>query len=94
MPPRLRGRLLDLDFLSALWPRAAPAEIADSATPIRFERAVLTVAADDPATRTEAHRRRAEIARRLLDAAGLPNTRLRIRVEAGTPAAPVAREEG
>ena len=78
--------MLDLEFLKALWNRAAPAEIARKAVPVRVERRVLTIVTSDPATRAEAHRRRTEIARRLVRAAGLPEARLRVRVELGVPA--------
>lgn len=81
LPRRIRGRLLDLDFMRTLWARAAPEELAGRAVPARFEKRVLTVLADDPETRAEAHRRRTELARRLMAAAGLPDLRLRVRVE-------------
>ena len=85
-PSREQGAILDLEFLKALWDRAAPAEIARKAVPVRVERRVLTIVTADPLTRAEAHRRRTEIARRLVSAAGLPEARLRVRVELGVPA--------
>lgn len=78
--------MLDLEFLKALWDRAAPAEIAPKAVPVRVEKRVLTIVTADPVVRAEAHRRRTEIARRLVSAAGLPEARLRVRVELGVPA--------
>ena len=87
LPRRVQGRLLDLDFLSALWNRAAPDEIVAEAVPVRFENRVLTIVAGDPSIRAEAHRRRKEIARGLLQAAGLPDTGLRVRVELRGPGA-------
>ena len=83
---RDQGAMLDLEFLRALWDRAAPPEIARRAVPARVEKRVLTVVTADPATRAEALRRRTEIARRLVRAAGLPKARLRVRVELGVPA--------
>lgn len=84
-PSREQGAILDIDFLKVLWDRAAPAEIARKAVPVRVERRVLTIVTADPATRAEAQRRRTEIARRLASAAGLPGARLRVRVELGVP---------
>ena len=78
--------MLDLDFLKTLWDGAAPVEIVHRAVPVRVEKRVLTIVTADPATRAEAHRRRAEIARRLVSAAGFPKARLRVRVELGSPA--------
>ena len=83
---RDQGAMLDLGFLKALWDRAAPPEIARRAVPARVEKRVLTVVTADPLIRAEAHRRRTEIARRLVRAAGLPEARLRVRVELGVPA--------
>ena len=87
LPHRVQGRLFDLDFLSALWNRAAPEEIVAEAVPVRFENRVLTIAARDPEIHAETHRRRKEIARRLREAAGLPDARLRVRVELREPGA-------
>ena len=84
-PSREQGAILDIEFLKALWDRAAPAEIARKAVPVRVERRVLTIVTADPATRAEAQRRKTEIARRLASAAGLPGARLRVRVELGVP---------
>ncbi|MDE2883386.1 MAG: DciA family protein [Acidobacteriota bacterium] len=84
-PSREQGALLDIEFLRALWDRAAPADIARKAVPVRVERRVLTIVTADPRTRAEAHGRRTEIARRLVSAAGLPKARLRVRVELGVP---------
>ena len=78
--------MLDLEFLKALWDRVAPSEIARKAVPVRVEKRVLTIVTTDPLIRAEAHRRRTEIARRLVSAAGLPEARLRVRVELGVPA--------
>lgn len=88
LPRRVRGRLFDLDFLGTLWDRAAPGELAAEAIPVRFENRVLTIAASDPEIHAEAHRRRKEIARRLAEAAGLPDARLRVRVELRDRGAP------
>lgn len=87
LPSRFRRAMLDLDFLRALWNRAAPDRIAAGAAPVRVEKRVLTIVTGDPAIRAEAHRRRAEIARNLVRAAGLPDARLRVRVELGDPLA-------
>ena len=87
LPRRVQGGMLDLDFLKTLWEQAAPDGIAGKAVPVRFENGVLTILASDPGTRAAAHRRRLEIARRLVRAAGLPDARLRVRVELGDPAA-------
>ncbi len=87
LPRRVRGGILDLGFLKTLWEQAAPDGIAGKAVPVRFENGVLTILASDPGTRAAAHRRRLEIARRLVSAAGLPDARLRVRVELGDPAA-------
>lgn len=57
---------------------------------MRFDNRVLTVVARDAWTHAEAHRRRNEIARRLLQAAGLPDARLRVRVELREPGTPPA----
>ena len=78
--------MLDLEFLKALWDRAAPEKIARKAVPVRVERRVLTIVTADPVIRAEVHRRRTEIARNLVRAAGLPDARLRVRVELGAPA--------
>lgn len=83
---RDQGAMLDLDFLKTLWDRAAPAKIARNAVPVRVEKRVLTIVTADPLIRAEAHRRRTEIARNLVRAAGLPDARLRVRVELGAPA--------
>ena len=85
-PSREQGAILDIEFLKALWDRAAPPEIARKAVPVRVERRVLTIVTADPRTRAEAQRRRTEIARRLVRAAGFPGARLRVRVELGVPA--------
>lgn len=85
-PSREQGAILDIEFLKALWVRAAPAEIARKAVPVRVDKRVLTIVTSDPVVRAEAHRRRTEIARRLVSAAGLPEARLRVRVELGIPA--------
>lgn len=85
-PSREQGAILDIEFLRVLWDRVAPAEIARKAVPVRVERRVLTIVTADPLTRAEAHRRRTEIARRLVRAAGFPEARLRVRVELGVPA--------
>lgn len=85
-PSREQGAILDIEFLKALWDRAAPAEIARRVVPVRVEKRVLTVVTSDPVARAEAHRRRTEIARNLVRAAGLPEARLRVRVELGVPA--------
>lgn len=82
---RAQGTLLDLGFLKALWDRSAPEKIARKAVPVRVERRVLTVVTADPAIRAEVQRRRMEIARSLVRAAGLPDARLRVRVELGVP---------
>jgi hypothetical protein len=79
--------MLDLDFLKTLWDRAVPEGIARKAVPVRVENRVLTIVTMDPATRAEVQRRRMEIARNLVRAAGLPDARLRVRVELGDPAA-------
>ena len=81
LPRRVQGRLLDLDFLKGLWEMAAPESIRARAAPARIEKKVLTVLADDPGVLVEAHRRRQEISRRLMQAAGLTDLRLRVRVE-------------
>ncbi len=85
-PSREQGAILDIEFLKALWERAVPAGIARRSVPVRVEKRVLTIVTSDPATRAEAHRRRTEIARRLVSAAGLPEARLRVRIELGAPA--------
>ena len=77
--------MLDIEFLKALWDRAAPREVARKAAPVRVEKRVLTIVTADPATRAEVNRRRTEIARNLVRAAGLPDARLRVRVELGAP---------
>ena len=87
LPGRVQGDMLDLDFLKALWERAAPGGIAGKAVPARVENRILTVVAYDPATRAAVQRGRKEIARRLVSAAGLPDARLRVRVELGAPPA-------
>ena len=92
LPRRVRRGILDLGFLKTLWEQAAPGGIAGKAVPVRFENGVLTIFASDPGTRAAAHRRRLEIARNLVRAAGLPDARLRVRVELGDPAA--SRPEG
>ena len=90
LPPRVRGRMLDLEFLRMLWTQAAPDGLARTASPARFENKVLTLVADDTPTHVEAYRRRKEIASRLLRAAGLPDVRLRVRVELRRPGIPEA----
>ena len=87
LPRRVQGGMLDLDFLKTLWDRAAPEGIARKAVPVRVENRVLTIVTMDPATRAEVQRRRMEIARNLVRAAGLPDARLRVRVELGDPLA-------
>ena len=52
---------------------------------MRVEKRALTIVTSDPVVRAEAHRRRTEIARGLMSAAGLPKARLRVRVELGVP---------
>ena len=87
LPRRVRRGILDLGFLKTLWEQAAPEGIVRKAVPVRFDNGVLTILASDPGTRAAAHRRRLEIARNLVRAAGLPDARLRVRVELGDPAA-------
>ena len=82
---RAQGVMLDLDFLKALWDRAVPEPIARKAVPVRVEKRVLTIVTADPVTRAEVQRRKTEIARKLVRAAGLPKARLRVRVELGVP---------
>ena len=96
LPRRVRRGILDLGFLKTLWEQAAPGGIAGKAVPVRFDNGVLTILASDPGTRAAAHRRRLEIARNLVRAAGLPDARLRVRVELGDPAAsrPAGAESG
>lgn len=77
--------MLDIEFLKALWDQAAPRQVARKAAPVRVEKRVLTIVTADPATRAEVNRRRTEIARNLVRAAGLPDARLRVRVELGAP---------
>lgn len=77
--------MLDLDFLRTLWAEAVPDGLAERAFPVRFEKRVLTILADDAPARTEAYRRRNEIAKGLLRAAGLPGATLRVRVELRDP---------
>lgn len=84
-PSREQGAILDIEFLKALWDRAAPPEIVRKAVPVRVESRVLTIVTSDPVARVEAQRRRTDIARRLVSAAGLPDARLRVRVELGAP---------
>ncbi len=91
LPRREQGRVLDLEFLKTLWDRAVPEGIARNAVPVRVERRILTIVTDDPRIRAEAHRRRTEIARNLVRAAGLPDASLRIRVEFGSLS--LARDE-
>ncbi|MCY4626460.1 MAG: DciA family protein [Acidobacteria bacterium] len=85
---RVQGTMLDLGFVKALWDRAAPENIARKAVPVRVEKRVLTIVTADPVIRAEIYRRRTEIARNLVRAAGLPDARLRVRVELGVPAMP------
>ena len=77
--------MLDLDFLRTLWAQAVPDDLAERAFPARFEKGVLTILADDAPARIEAYRRRSEIARGLLRAAGLQRATLRVRVEVRGP---------
>lgn len=78
LPRRTQARLLDLEFLRRVWREAIP----EPGTPEALDRGVLTVRAEDEATAAALHRRRGEIRNRLLDAAGLPGARLRVRVVA------------
>lgn len=87
---RVQAALLDLEFLTTLWHRVVPEGIARRAVPVSVEKRVLTIVTDDPVTRAEAHRRRTEIARSLVRAAGLPKARLRVRVALGVPRAVAA----
>lgn len=88
LPPRLQGRILDLDLVRRVWRSALPEVLGRKACPTALARGVLTIVAADAATAAEARRQRKTIRERLLRAAGLPGANLRLRVREDRP--PVA----
>ena len=96
LPHRLRRRILDLDLVREVWPRAVAEglsgrlgrpvgdtnarAVCGQAVPAALERGVLTVLAADAATAAEVERCSGPLRDALLRACGLSGASLRVRV--------------